>query len=79
MEARAYVVGPKTRLCGLITLIRDNKPLFKKIEAALTDLAKALLKHAEAVGSSRVSPKKSQRASAKLQAIAPAFAAAVHA
>ena len=51
----------------------------KKIDAALKDLTKALRKHAEAVGGSRVSLKKSQRASAKLQATASAYAAAVHA
>lgn len=50
----------------------------KKIDAALKDLTKALRKHAEAVGGSRVSLKKSQRAAAKLQATASAYAAAVH-
>ena len=51
----------------------------KKIEASLKDLIKALRAHADAVGNSRVSLKKSQRASAKLQSAASAYAAAVHA
>ena len=51
----------------------------KKIDAALKDLLRALRKHAQAVGGSRVSLKKSQRASAKLQATASAYAAAVYA
>lgn len=51
----------------------------KKIDAALGDLIKALRKHAEAVGGPRVSLKKSQRVSVKLQAAASAYAAAVHA
>ena len=51
----------------------------KKIEASLKDLIKALRAHADVVGSSRVSLKKSQRASAKLQSAASAYAAAVHA
>lgn len=51
----------------------------KKIDATLKDLIKALRKHAEAVGDGRVSLKKSQRAGARLQAAASAYAAAVHA
>jgi hypothetical protein len=51
----------------------------KKIDASLKDLIKALRKHAEAVGGSRVSLKKSQRAAAKLQSTASAYAAAVYA
>jgi len=51
----------------------------KKIEASLKDLIKALRAHADAVGGSHVSLKKSQRASAKLQSTASAYAAAVHA
>lgn len=49
----------------------------KKIDAALKDLNKALKKHAEIVGGSAVSLKKSQRASAKVAAAADAYAAAV--
>ena len=51
----------------------------KKIEASLKELIKALRAHADVVGSSHVSLKKSQRASAKLQSAATAYAAAVHA
>ena len=51
----------------------------KKIDAALKDLKKALDKHADAVGGSAVSLKKSQRASAKVAAAATAYAEAVHA
>lgn len=51
----------------------------KKIDAALKDLKRALNKHAEAVGGSAVSLKKSQRASAKVTAAATAYAEAVHA
>ncbi|MDZ4045141.1 MAG: hypothetical protein U1E32_05105 [Rhodoglobus sp.] len=51
----------------------------KKIDAALKDLKKALNKHAEVVGGSAVSLKKSQRASAKVAAAADAYAAAVQA
>ncbi|MGZ0212814.1 MAG: hypothetical protein ACKVI4_10075 [Actinomycetales bacterium] len=50
----------------------------KKIDAALKDLKKALNKHAEVVGSSAVSLKKAQRASAKVAAAATAYAEAVH-
>jgi hypothetical protein len=50
----------------------------KKIDAALKDLKKALNKHADAVGGSRVSLKKAQRASAKVAAAATAYAEAVH-
>ena len=51
----------------------------KKIDASLKDLIKALRKHADLVGGNRVSLKKSQRASAKLQSTASAYAAAVYA
>lgn len=51
----------------------------KKIDAALKDLKKALKKHAEVVGGSAVSLKKSQRASAKVALAADAYAAAVQA
>ncbi len=51
----------------------------KKIDASLKALIKALRNHAEVVGGSRVSLKKSQRAAAKLQSTASAYAAAVHA
>ena len=50
----------------------------QKIDAALNDLIKALRKHAEAVGGSHVSLKRSQRTAAKLQMTASAYAAAVH-
>ncbi|MEL0627670.1 hypothetical protein V6245_12025 [Salinibacterium amurskyense] len=50
----------------------------KKIDAALKDLKKALNKHAEVVGSSAVSLKKAQRASAKVAAAATAYAEVVH-
>jgi predicted NACHT family NTPase len=59
--------------------MRQNNHMSKKIDASLKDLIKALRKHADAVGGSRVSLKKSQRAGAKLQATATAYAAAVHA
>ena len=51
----------------------------KKIDASLKDLIKALRKHADLVGGGRVSLKKSQRASVKLQSTASAYAAAVYA
>ncbi len=51
----------------------------KKIDAALKDLKRALNKHAQAVGGSAVSLKKSQRASAKVASAATAYAEAVHA
>ena len=51
----------------------------KKIDAALKDLKKALNKHADVVGGSAVSLKKSQRASAKVASAADAYAAAVQA
>ncbi|MBH0025056.1 hypothetical protein [Salinibacterium sp. SWN248] len=50
----------------------------KKIDSALKDLKKALNKHAEVVGSSAVSLKKAQRASAKVAAAATAYAEVVH-
>lgn len=59
--------------------MRDNEAMSKKIDASLKALIKALRKHAEAVGGSRVSLKKSQRAAAKLQSTASAYAAAVYA
>ncbi len=51
----------------------------KKIDASLKDLIKALRKHAETVGGSRVSLKKAQRTAARLQTTASAYAVAVHA
>ncbi len=51
----------------------------KKIDSALKDLKKALNKHADIVGGSAVSLKKSQRASAKVAAAADAYAAVVQA
>ncbi len=51
----------------------------KKIDDTRKKLAKALKKHAEAVGGSRVSLKHAERATAKLQDAAAAYAAAVHA
>jgi hypothetical protein len=51
----------------------------KKIDSALGDLIKALKKHADAVGGSHVSLKKSQRATVKVHAAAAAYAEAVHA
>ncbi|HAM25889.1 MAG TPA: hypothetical protein DCP11_04080 [Microbacteriaceae bacterium] len=50
----------------------------KKIDATLKDLVKALEKHAKVVGGRSVSLKKSQRAAAKLQSAATAYAAAVY-
>jgi hypothetical protein len=50
----------------------------KKIDATLKDLTKALENHAKVVGGRTVSLKKSQRAAAKLQATATAYAAAVY-
>lgn len=50
----------------------------KKIDAAVKAVIKALEKHAEAVDRSPVSLKKSQRAGAKLQAAATAYAEAVY-
>ncbi len=50
----------------------------KKIDSALKTLVKALTKHADAVGGSTVSLKKSQRTTAKVQAAATAYAEAVH-
>lgn len=49
----------------------------KKIDSALKRLVSALEKHADAVGSSHVSAKKSGRASAKLQSAAADYAEAV--
>lgn len=51
----------------------------KKINAAADELVKALKVHAEAVGGTRVSLKKSQRAAVKLQAAATAYASIVFA
>ncbi|MBK4347154.1 hypothetical protein [Lacisediminihabitans changchengi] len=50
----------------------------KKIDAALKDLIKALEKHAEAVGGSRISLKKSERASARVQETATTYAQVVY-
>jgi len=49
----------------------------KKINAALTDLIKALSKHGEVMGSSPVSAKQAARATAKVRAAAIAYGAAV--
>jgi len=49
----------------------------KKIDGALKDLIKALKKHADAVGGSAVSLKKSQRASARVAAAASHYAEVV--
>ena len=57
----------------------QDEPMSKKIDAALKELKKALNKHADIVGGSAVSLKKSQRASAKVAAAADAYAAAVQA
>jgi hypothetical protein len=62
---------------GLFTFMRDDEAVSEKIDASLKDLIKALRKHAEAVGGSRVSLKKSQRAAAKLPSTASAYAVAV--
>lgn len=51
----------------------------KKINSAMDDLIKAIRAHADTVGGSAVSLKKAQRAGAKLQATATAYAEAVHA
>ena len=49
----------------------------KKIDEARKKLAKALKKHAAAVGGSRVTLKHAERATAKLQKAASAYASAV--
>lgn len=59
------------------TLLGDNAAMSKKIDAALKSLTKALEKHADAVGGSSVSARKSGRASAKLQSAAADYAEAV--
>lgn len=51
----------------------------KKIDAAAKELVKALRLHAEVVGGTQVSLKKSQRAGVKLQAAASNYAAMVFA
>lgn len=51
----------------------------KKIDSALKDLIKALKKHADVASSKPVSLKKSQRATAKVQAAATHYAEVVHA
>ncbi len=50
----------------------------KKIDAASKSLIKALKKHSEVVGSDRVSLKKAERATAKLQEAAADYADVVH-
>ena len=50
----------------------------KKIDAASKGLIKALKKHSEVVGSDRVSLKKAERATAKLQEAAAVYAEVVH-
>ena len=54
------------------------RSMSKKIDAALKDLIKALEKHAEAVGGSRISLKKTERASAKVQEAATTYAQVVY-
>lgn len=51
----------------------------KKIDGARKKLTKAIAKHAEAVGGSRVTLKNAERATAKLQDAAAEYAAAVKA
>jgi len=51
----------------------------KKIDSALQELTKALVKHAEIVGGTAVSIKKAQRAAAKVQTAALNYAKVVHA
>ncbi|MCU1514963.1 MAG: hypothetical protein JWO10_2053, partial [Microbacteriaceae bacterium] len=51
----------------------------KKIDHSLQQLIKALKKHAEVVGSSRVSLKKAERAAVKLETAATDYAHAVFA
>lgn len=62
----------------LFIFVGQDDPMSKKIDAALKDLTKALNKHADIVGSSAVSLKKAERASAKVAAAATAYAEAVH-
>ena len=54
------------------------RSMSKKIDAALKDLIKSLEKHAEAVGGSRISLKKTERASAKVQEAATTYAQVVY-
>jgi hypothetical protein len=51
----------------------------KKIDSALKDLLKALKKHADVASTKPVSLKKSQRATARVQAAATHYAEVVHA
>lgn len=50
----------------------------KKIDNTLKDLVKALRKHARIAGSSSMTLKKTQRATARVAAAASAYAEAVH-
>ncbi len=50
----------------------------KKIDSALTELVKALKKHAKVMGAPRVPIKQAQKASARVQSAANAYAEAVH-
>lgn len=50
----------------------------KKIDAALKQFIKALHKHADTLGSARVSLKKAERVNAKLQAAAADYAEAIY-
>jgi len=54
------------------------RSMSKKIDAALKVLIKALEKHADAVGGSRISLKKAERASAKVQEAATVYAQVVY-
>jgi hypothetical protein len=56
-----------------------NVTMSKKIDAARKDLTKALKKHAEVVGATAVSLKKSQRAAAAVHLAAIKYAAEVEA
>jgi hypothetical protein len=55
----------------------DDDGMSKKIDEARKNLSKALKKHAEIVGGSAVSLKKSQRASARVYEAAQAYAEVV--
>ena len=58
--------------------MRHNEHVSKKIDSALKDLVKALKKHADVTGASRVPIKQAQKASAHVQTAANAYAEAVH-
>ena len=75
---QASMGAARNPVCAL-TFMRHNVSMSKKIDSALKDLVKALRKHAAVASDSHVSLKRSQRATAKVQAAATAYAAAVHA